>query len=240
MRHHHGSEITTVRLLIFALCGCIALSLPLPASGQLTVLPSQGKYLGAATAPEAGKWIVFAANFVPVQPTLVDGGKSILWEGDAGDYAVIFLPPGDAQPIVQKVTLGKAADPPTPPTPPTPPVNAKWQVLFFIESADLDNLTLPQQAMLSGLVFRSELTKAGHRFMGTFDKDRSTGQTVICVDGTCLRTTRESKYDVWWKAIAGKTVPLVAIAPLEGGTIQTFPLPADAAALLKLLSEAKP
>ena len=44
---------------------------------------------------------------MPVQPTLNDGGKSIVWEGDAGDYAVIYLPPGDGQPVVQKVTLGK-------------------------------------------------------------------------------------------------------------------------------------
>ena len=229
----------TDRLRFPILLAVVALLLlPLPASAQITVLPTQGKSLGSASAPEPGKWIVFAAGFLPVQPVLLDGGKTILWEGDAGDYAVIYLPPGDAQPVVQRVTLGGTVTPPIPPDP--PPVNAKWQVLFFVESADLDSLTLPQLEMVSGLLFRQELNKAGHKFLGTFDKDRSSGQTVVSQDGTCLTVQRESKYDVWWKAITGKAVPLVAIAPIAGGDIQTFPLPANAAALDRLLSEAKP
>jgi hypothetical protein len=63
-------------------------------------MPAAGKCLGYAAAHEPGKWIVFASGMMPVQPTLNDGGKSIVWEGDAGDYAVIYLPPGDGQPVV--------------------------------------------------------------------------------------------------------------------------------------------
>lgn len=88
------------------------------AFGQVVTFPPSGKSLGAATAPEPGKWIVFATGFTPIQPTLVDGGKGIWWVGDAGEYAVIFFPPGDAQPVVSKVTLGGSA--PAPPPGPTP------------------------------------------------------------------------------------------------------------------------
>ena len=95
------------------------LLLPLPASAQITVLPTQGKSLGSASAPEPGKWIVFASGFLPVQPIVLDGGKTVLWEGDPGDYAVIYLPPGDGQPVVQRVTLG-ATSPPAPDPQPDP------------------------------------------------------------------------------------------------------------------------
>lgn len=63
------------------------LLLPLPALAQISVLPTQGKSLGSASAPEPGKWIVFATGFLPVQPVLLDGGETILREGDAGDYS---------------------------------------------------------------------------------------------------------------------------------------------------------
>ena len=109
--------------------------------GQLVVLPSAGNMLGAATAPEPGKWIVFAEGFMPIQPVLVDGGKSIMWEGKAGTYAVIYLPPGDGQPTVQRVTLGDPGPDP-PPIPPVPP-GERWAVVWM-ETAE----RTPQQAAL--------------------------------------------------------------------------------------------
>ena len=122
-------------LWVLLLCG--------PVLGQLVVLPAQGNLLGAATAPEPGKWIVFAEGFMPIQPVLVDGGKSILWEGKAGTYAVIYLPPGDGQPTVQRVTLGGDPGPdPPPPVPPVPP-GERWAVIWN-ETAE----RTPQQAAL--------------------------------------------------------------------------------------------
>lgn len=116
---------TLARLVATAL---LLLVLPVVTRAQLTVLPSEGKSLGSATAPEAGKWIVFGpGGFKPVQPVVLDGGKTVIWEGDAGEYAVIFLPPGDAQPLVQTVTLGQGVKPPDPPVP--PPGN-RWAVIW--------------------------------------------------------------------------------------------------------------
>lgn len=205
------------------------------AQAQLTVLPSPGKSLGAVTAPEPGKWVVFAKDFMPVQPTLVDGGKTILWEGAAGDYAIIYFPPGDGQPVVQKVTLGGSAPEPKPPDPPAP--NHHWQIAIFVETGDLDGMPLAQLEMVASLAFRKSLTEAGHTFLGVWDKDSAvTG--VRCADGRCI-PVEDSKYAPWFKAAAGKPLPCVAIASPGGGDIQVFPLPADAAALLKLLAEAK-
>ena len=237
------SDRFTDRLRFPILLAVVALLLlPLPASAQITVLPTQGKSLGSASAPEPGKWIVFAAGFLPVQPVLLDGGKTILWEGDAGDYAVIYLPPGDAQPVVQRVTLGgvKPPDPqPDPePDPQPPPQPVKWQVAIFVESADLDTMPLPQLEITSSLVFRKTLESSGHKLLGVWDKDRPT--TTVCDGDVCRQVPVGGKHDAYWAAISGDPLPRIAIAPIDGGAVQDFPLPATAAELLQLLQEARP
>lgn len=92
------------------------------AAAQLTVKPAAGKFLGYAAAEQPGKWLVFGPDGLkPVQPTILEAGKAAMWEGDAGQYAVILIPPADdAQPIVTVVDLGKAPTPPPGPDPPPP------------------------------------------------------------------------------------------------------------------------
>jgi hypothetical protein len=237
------SDRFTDRLRFPILLAVVTLILiTLPASAQITVLPTQGKSLGSASAPEPGKWIVFAAGFLPVQPVLLDGGKTILWEGDAGDYAVIYLPPGDAQPVVQRVTLGDAKPPdpqPDPgPDPQPPPTPTKWQVAIFVESADLDTMPLPQLEITSSLVFRKTLESSGHKLLGVWDKDRPT--TTVCDGDVCRQVPVGGKHDAYWAAISGDPLPRIAIAPIDGGAVQDFPLPATASELLQLLQEARP
>lgn len=110
----HVNRARLARLFLFLAVVLVATT----ALGQVATFPPAGKSLGSATAPEPGKWIVFATGFTPIQPTVLEGGKAIWWVGDAGEYAVIYFPPGDAQPVVSKVTLGGAA--PVPPPGPTP------------------------------------------------------------------------------------------------------------------------
>jgi hypothetical protein len=43
----------------------------------------------------------------------------------------------------------------------------------------------------------------------------------------------------YWDAIQGDPLPRVAIAPLGGGAVRDFPMPADSVALYKLLGEQK-
>jgi hypothetical protein len=110
---------------------CLSLvSLHSLALGQLVIRPAAGKSLGCVSAQEPGKWLVFGPNSIKfIQPTILDGGKSCVFEGAAGEYAVVFLPPAaDAQPLVANVVLGGSAPDP-PPTPPEPPPDDSLSVL---------------------------------------------------------------------------------------------------------------
>ena len=205
---------STVVCAVLLLCG--------PVLGQLVVLPSAGNMLGAATASEPGKWIVFAEGFMPVQPTLVDGGKSILWEGKAGTYAVIYLPPGDGQPTVQRVTLGDPGPDPPEPDPPGPnPVGPK-QIMMFYDSDRLDNYPEPQRALLTSLALRRELVQAGH-------------VVLEMVEAAALAGTPPARYKAFFDAARGQAMPVLAMAPKSGGSVRAVPLPADKAGLLEAL-----
>lgn len=116
--HHHARKVRVVALVVFLL-------LCSPVAGQLIVLPTTGKSVGAVTAPEAGKWLVFGPNSLKsVQPTVLDGGKCCLFEGLSGEYAVVFLPPGDtAQPLVANLVLGGTAPLPPDPVDPVDPLS---------------------------------------------------------------------------------------------------------------------
>lgn len=98
------------------------------AAQTFQTLPDPGKFAGYVATDQPGKWLVFGpGGFTVVQPTVLEGGKAIIWQGAPGEYAAVFFPPGDTvQPVVQKVLLGTTTPPvpPTPPTPPTPPLSA--------------------------------------------------------------------------------------------------------------------
>jgi len=120
-------------------------------------------------------------------------------------------------------------DPPLPPVP-----DQMFQVMIFHESNDLDNLTRGQLDMISGLVFRNELEELGHTFEGGFDRD----SIVACVDGVChVRSGTDPTLRIWWDNVDGHPLPCVAIAPIQGGSVEVFDLPADAAAMLELLAK---
>lgn len=104
---------------------------------------------------------------------------------------------------------------PEPEPDPDPEPDQKWQVMFFHESHELDNLPLAQRELLAGRVAREELESRGHSFLGA--PDISTGDNA------------------WFRAAKGHALPCVAVAPLHGGDIQVHPLPADKAALWTLL-----
>lgn len=116
--------------------------------------------------------------------------------------------------------------PPVPPVPPPPPPNQKWQVAFFYERTDSAKLTPGQQEILAGLTFREELKAKGHKIVCFYDKDiRGTNATIP----THLQS--------WFDAIKNDSLPRVAFAPIEGGPIRDFPLPADKTALDRLLEK---
>ncbi|HUT88707.1 MAG TPA: hypothetical protein VMY37_04375 [Thermoguttaceae bacterium] len=146
----------------------------------------------------------------------------IIWAKSATAYAVIadVNIPGAYQLIVHEVVVGT----PTPPDPPVPPpVDRKYQVAFFLKALDLENLPQGQQTILGSLTLREELKKRGHVLLGVYDKD-CTGPGGL-----------PEKLKPWWKSIEGDALPRVALAPIDGGEIRDYPLPADPTALWKLL-----
>lgn len=112
---------------------------------SITVLPTGGRYLGYASMDQVGTWIVFADGYLQVVTRNVEGGKGVFWEGPAGKYGVIFVPPGEpgtVVPIITSVTLG-----PTSPVPPVvPPVvppttNFETQVKTALTKVDSSALS---------------------------------------------------------------------------------------------------
>lgn len=116
------------RILGIALALWLALSTSLHA--QMTTLPEEGKLLGYASMDTSGRWLVFGPDGLkPIQPTVVDGGRAIFYQGVAGEYAIIFLPPDGAdQPVVHTQILG-GGTPPDPPPPPVPTTDISKKVV---------------------------------------------------------------------------------------------------------------
>lgn len=181
--------------------------------GQLTVLPTSGKSLGSATAPEPGKWFVLSSDFMPVTPIYIeqvekDGpAKGVMWEGAAGVYAVFYFPPGDKQPTFQKVTLGGSVPPPKPPDPPDPP-GTRWAVIWE-ETA--------------------QRTPAVAALRNDLDKNKPK-ERLLWLDVSNLPVSWEP-----YKAFIDKPLPVLAVYSGRQ-LLRTVPLPATAEAVQQEIS----
>ena len=131
-------------------------------------------------------------------------------------------------------------DPPIPPDPPTPDPGAKFQVMLIHEANDLDNLPQGQVDVLSGRVFRAKLAAAGHTFLGSYHVGSLVTTRTRCIDGECETTTTPIPgMAVWFESVRGDPLPRICLAPLAGGEVRDFPLPADSAATIKFLEAPK-
>lgn len=190
---------------------------------QLKTLPEPGKLLGYVAAEEPGKWLVFGPGGITiVQPTVIDGGKAVFWQGAAGEYAVVFLPPGDAQPLPINVVLGGPAPGPDPPDPPTPEPSGAKQIMMFYSGDQLDNLPAAQRELLTSLKLRQELVKAGH-------------VVLEMVEASALSGAAPARYKAFFDAARDQPMPVLVYAPKTGGKVTAVPLPADRARLLEVL-----
>lgn len=127
------------------------------------------------------------------------------------------------------IAVGGGPTPPDPEPDPEPNPTAKWQVAVIYESNDLDILPLAQIDLISGLAFRSELAAQGHRFIRVIDRQDDAG----CAAGRCPRPSADVQS--WLDAAKNTPLPALAIAPIGGGDIRAFPLPANRAAFWTLL-----
>jgi hypothetical protein len=114
-------------------------------------------------------------------------------------------------------------DTPPGPDPDLPPVG-KSQLVIFLVADQIDKLPNPQRELATSLKVRKDLRDLGHNF-------------VQVIDDSEIKDGVPAKWTPWIKAVMGKALPQVALAPIGGGPIVTYPLPADYAGLLKLLGE---
>lgn len=171
----------------------------------------------------------FPSEQLTVGPPHLQPSHGLFWSDKLGKFTVnaivVDWTARTLTPLTYSIVVGTEPNPPDPPDPPNP--DRKWQVMIVHESNDLDNLPRGQVELLSSLSLREELKAAGYVLLGVYDDDS-------CASGQCSVALRP-----WFAAVAGETMPRVAIAPVGGGNVKDFPLPADKAGLLKLLQEAK-
>ena len=143
------------------------------------------------------------------------------------------------------VVEGDQPDPKPDPDPdpepdPKPGPGQKWQVMLFHESDDLDDLPMAQRELIAGRAFREELESKGHRFMGGFDPDTLVTVKRVCNGKGCVEVPSVAPgMQAWWDAVKGDPLPRLAIAPIDGGAILDYPLPAGRAELYQLLEGSK-
>jgi len=109
-----------------------------------------------------------------------------------------------------------------PPNPPLPPPGGKYQIMFFVQEDNLDSLPQGQRELLTSLALRDRIKEGGHTLHPIIDDDQ-------------IKEGVPSMYAPWIQQVIGKPLPQMALAPLEGGPIQSFPLPEDIEALLDQL-----
>ncbi len=180
-------------------------------SGKASTWQPDAKVLEYAIWAEDGQHTVTAVGTWVVTDTGELGGALI----DFGYYeytATFIVGPG-----------GPGPDPPPPPPPP-PPVDQKWQVVMIHRSEKLSTLPLGQRTLLTSLKVRQNLKAKGH-------------DVLEVLDNNVLAGGSPAKLRPFVNAVvkSGTELPVIAIAPLAGGTVQVYPLPADEAALTKLL-----
>lgn len=175
----------------------------------------------------------------------VDESTQHLWVKKAGTYTITFkafwvlikevtFKDGDGNPVTIKSYLGhglvdekativvKGDSGPNPPDPPTP--TGEKQIVLFYNGDLLDDLPAEQRRLLTSMTLRKKIAQQGHVL-----------NEILEVDSLSASTTE--KYAKWLRAINGKTVPRIAIAPKGGGDIIDFPLPANGEALFQLLNQ---
>jgi len=176
--------------------------------------------------PEANKPRVLVLQTTNNLPVLYVKGMS------AGKFDIILDVniPTKYELVFHALQIGEGVDPVDPPDPIDPPLppGKKWQVAVVYEKADAIKLPAAQRLMISGLEFRDKLKAAGHKLVlgGMVDQHVTDAAGSVPVD-----------LKPYLDAAKGKVLPRLCIAPLEGGDVLDFPLPATEADVLKLLEQ---
>lgn len=182
-----------------------------------------------------GKWeaaIWEVQPFANVDQRTASNGMAFCFVAPPGAYKVRcvlvdFSKKKLAQETLEVVISGtdppKPPDPPNPPNPPGPEPGAK-QLMLFYQRDKLDNYPAGQQALLGSLKLQDSLKSKGHLLKGRFDPGVTGPDGVVPAD-----------LAPWFQAAKGQQLPCAIVAPMNGGQMVAYPLPADEAGLDKLL-----
>ncbi len=108
------------------------------------------------------------------------------------------------------------------PDPPLPPQDKKYQIVIFLVADEIEKLPDPQRELATSLKVREDLRDLGHEVVQVIDDDE-------IKEGVPVR------WKPWIKAVLGRQLPQVALAPINGGPIKSYDLPDNYAGLLRLL-----
>ncbi len=224
----------------------------------------------------ASAWIIYGPNG-KVEKYLDSSGLAVVFPlTTPGDYEVTAVAFDGQRPIQREVTVKCEGQEPIPPQPvpqpgpnpapqPTPepePSSKKWRVLFFIDSSELDELTLDQRVLVRGLTTKEMLEKEGHKFVGSLNWEDTVvnkSETVEVEKRVCdgydrngrqiCRTvksyetvTRQSVADdlkPWYTAAKERGPPCMVLSPLDGSKYVAFDLPASQEDMMELLEAAR-
>jgi len=112
---------------------------------------------------------------------------------------------------------------PDPPPPPPPPV-ASWKIVLFYDSTTLDDMTRDQQAIMRGEAIKATLKQKGHNLL-----QRVEGHP----------TSYPPELREFIQAVAGKSLPRVALQSVNGGAVLDYPLPTTVEGFLNSLKDPK-
>ncbi len=164
--------------------------------------------------PRAGVQVWDAASWTGQPYLLVTAekpGKILLAVTYAKDRGLVYA---------EKEVEAAGENPPQPPEPPGP--GGKKQLVIVLESNDLDNLPRAQQAIAASLKLRQALEAQGHRFLQVLTPAQAANAPPALAP--------------FFAAVDGHELPRIAIAPINGGPITDYPLPADEAAFWRLVN----
>jgi hypothetical protein len=161
-------------------------------------------------APAGTHKLSYRGIWIKTRPITIDGQTVQVLEGFGFiDESASFKVGGGPDP---------GPDPPVPPNPGGPK-----ELMLFYEADQLDNYPEPQRRLLTSLKLREELTSAGHLFYRVIEA------------GALEANVAGSGWEPWFAAVKGDPMPRAALRNRGGGPVTDVPLPADKAALLKLL-----
>ena len=178
--------------------------------------------------PEINKPSVLVLQTVNNLPVLYVKGFT------AGQFDIILDVniPTKYELVFHALQIGEGVDPVDPPDPINPPLppGKKWQVAVVYEKENAIKLPVAQRLIISSLEFRDKLKVAGHKLVpgGMVD------QHIVAADGSIPADLKP-----YLDAAKGKALPRLCIAPIGGGDVLDFPLPATEVDVLELLEKGK-